>query len=158
MCRDAKGWKFKLSKFGLVSSTYISAGLRRQVETRAGYACEYCKLPAGVSFYIHEIDHVIAEKHRGPTTLENLALTCWRCNRHKGSDLGSFDPETNEFSFLFNPRLQLWNEHFSFSDFQVLGATPEGRTTVDLLQMNTVDRFEERSRIKQAQLKIQDQM
>ncbi len=29
-------------------------------------------------------------------------FVCWRCNRHKGTDLGSFDPQTGEFSFLFN--------------------------------------------------------
>lgn len=28
----------------------------------------------------------------------------WRCNRHKGSDLASFDPERGELSPLFNPR------------------------------------------------------
>jgi hypothetical protein len=148
LCRDAEDWKPKLFKFYFVSSTYISVALRRQVEVRSGHACEYCKLPVGVSFYVHEIDHVIAEKHRGPTILENLALTCWRCNRHKGSDLGSFDSATNEFSFLFNPRLQHWDEHFIYSDVEIVGLTPEGRTTVDLLQMNNADRLAERSRLK----------
>jgi 5-methylcytosine-specific restriction endonuclease McrA len=81
--------------------------LRRKVEERAAYQCEYCQLPAGVSFFPHEIDHIIAEKHGGKTEANNLAYTCWRCNRHKGTDLGSFDPETGEFSFLFNPRTQL---------------------------------------------------
>jgi HNH endonuclease len=131
-----------------MSSTYISASLRRQVEARANYCCEYCELPAGVAFYPHEIDHTVAEKHGGQTILENLALTCWRCNRHKGTDLGSFDPQTGAFSFLFNPRNQLWEEHFANSNGEILGLTPEGRTTVSLLQLNSPDRVAERSRLR----------
>jgi 5-methylcytosine-specific restriction endonuclease McrA len=95
-----------------VSSTYISAALRRLVEKRAEYRCEYCLLSVNLSFFAHEIDHVIPEKHDGKTDADNLAYTCWRCNRHKGTDLGSFDPETGNFSFLFNPRKHNWSEHF----------------------------------------------
>jgi hypothetical protein len=97
-----------------------------------------------VSFFPHEIDHVIAEKHQGKTTEENLALTCWRCNRHKGSDLGSFDPQTGEFCFLFNPRTNAWAEHFRVEAVHIIGLTPEGRTTVLLLQLNSGDRLKER--------------
>lgn len=79
--------------------TYISAALRRLVEERANYRCEYCLLPASVAFFPHEVDHVIAEKHGGATDADNLALACWRCNRHKGSDLGSFDPQTKALVF-----------------------------------------------------------
>ncbi|WP_375514310.1 HNH endonuclease [uncultured Nostoc sp.] len=81
-----------------MSVTYIPVVLRRLIEERANYRCEYCQLPAGVAFFPHEIDHVIAQKHGGTTDADNLALTCWRCNRHKGTDLGSFDPETGAFS------------------------------------------------------------
>jgi len=130
-----------------MSDNYISASLRRLVEERANYCCEYCLLPANVTFFSHEIDHIIAQKHGGITDADNLALTCWRCNRHKGSDLGSFDPETGEFSFLFNPRTQQWNEHFTREKSTILGLTAEGRTTVKLLQMNTQERLAERRRL-----------
>ncbi|WP_058997537.1 HNH endonuclease [Leptolyngbya sp. NIES-2104] len=130
-----------------MSTTYIPAPLRRQVENRANFRCEYCRLPAGVAFYSHEIDHVIAEKHKGETIAENLALTCWRCNRHKGSDLGSFDPQTGDFSFLFNPRTQQWSDHFRFDQASLFGLTPEGRTTIELLQLNGNERIEERQRL-----------
>jgi 5-methylcytosine-specific restriction endonuclease McrA len=87
-----------------VSTTYIPTELRRLIIARAGGNCEYCLQPARLSFLLpHEIDHVIAEKHGGQTEADNLAYTCWRCNRHKGSDLGSFDPLTGQFAFLFNP-------------------------------------------------------
>ena len=130
-----------------MSSTYIPAALRREVEERAKHRCEYCLLPAKVSFFPHEIDHVIAQKHGGQTDADNLAFTCWRCNRHKGTDLGSFDPQTGEFSFLFNPRTQQWSEHFTFERVTIVGLMPEGRTTVKLLQFNSEERLAERQRL-----------
>ncbi|MGB3614994.1 MAG: HNH endonuclease signature motif containing protein [Elainellaceae cyanobacterium] len=127
--------------------SYISEALRRQIEQRADHRCEYCRLPNSLSFYPHEIDHVIARKHGGKTTLENLAYACWRCNRHKGSDLGSFDPKTEAFSYLFNPRTQTWESHFALKASQITGRTPEGRTTAHLLKFNTKDRIAERQRM-----------
>jgi len=131
-----------------VSITHISSQLRREIIERAGTRCEYCLLPAHVAFFPHEIDHVVAEKHGGKTEADNLAYACWRCNRHKGTDLGSFDPETNSFSLLFNPRTQAWSEHFEFDGEHVIGLTPEGRTTVGLLQLNLGDRLAERARLR----------
>ncbi len=131
-----------------MSVTYIPAALRRLIEERANRLCEYCLLPADITFFPHEIDHVIAEKHGGETNADNLAFTCWRCNRHKGSDLGSFDPDTGAFSFLFNPRTQQWDEHFKFEELQIVGLTSEGRTTARLLQLNSDERLAERQRLR----------
>ncbi|MEO1395069.1 MAG: HNH endonuclease signature motif containing protein [Cyanobacteria bacterium J06634_5] len=125
---------------------YVSEALRRLVIERANQTCEYCLLPNALSFYSHEVDHVIALKHQGQTNAENLAYACWRCNRFKGSDLGSFDPDTGDFSFLFNSRKQLWSEHFTFAKAHIIGSSPEGRTTAVLLKMNTRDRIQERLR------------
>ena len=129
--------------------TYISEALRRLVQERSGYCCEYCQISADVTFYAHEVDHVIALKHGGETIAENLAYACWRCNRYKGSDLGSFDPQTKEFSFLYNPRTQQWSEHFCLTDDQIIGLTPEGRTTVQLLGLNSIERCAERRRAEE---------
>jgi 5-methylcytosine-specific restriction endonuclease McrA len=74
----------------------VSAALRRSVIERAKGACEYCQLHQDFSIYTHEVDHVTATKHGGKTILENLALACLPCNRRKGSDLTSFDPETGK--------------------------------------------------------------
>lgn len=52
--------------------TYIPEPLRRLVEERADYKCEYCQVPADISFYPHEVDHVIALKHRGETMKDAL--------------------------------------------------------------------------------------
>jgi hypothetical protein len=130
-----------------MSSTYIPAPLRRLVEDRDQNRCEYCLLPAQIAFFSHEIDHIIAEKHNGQTNAENLAYTCWRCNRHKGSDLGSFDPETKDFCFLFNPRNAVWDEHFNLEDVTIVGLTAIGRTTVHLLQLNSPERLAERQNL-----------
>lgn len=131
-----------------MSLTYIPIELRRLVVERAGERCEYCFLPVGVAFFPHEVDHVIAEKHGGVTAAENLAFACWRCNRHKGSDLGSFDPHTHTFAFLFNPRTQPWSAHFAFHGEHIVGLTPEGRTTVSLLRLNSEERLAERQRLR----------
>lgn len=112
---------------------------------RAGNRCEYCLLSTGVAFFPHEVDHVVAEKHGGGATdIDNLAFACWRCNRHKGSDLTSFDPQTSQLSPLFNPRTQVWAEHFAYEEEKIVGLTPEGRTTVNLLRLNSAERLRER--------------
>jgi len=67
------------------------------------------------------------------------------------TDLGSFDPLTGEFSFLFNPRKQEWSQHFSFEGFRIVGLTPCGRTTVKLLQLNSQERLAERRRFEHPQ-------
>ena len=130
-----------------MSVTYITATLRREVEARAHHWCEYCLLPDDLSFFPHEIDHVIAEKHGGATKLENLVLTCWRCNRYKGTDLGSFDPQTGSFAFLFNPHRQNWLDHFRLREVLIEPLTPEGRTTAFLLRLNAPERQTERRRL-----------
>ena len=46
--------------------TYIPEWLRQQVITRAHACCEYCLIPQESSLFTLEVDHIIAEKHRGP--------------------------------------------------------------------------------------------
>ena len=54
-------------------SSRPTAELRRQVVERAGNRCEYCLIHQDDAIAAHQTDHVIAEKHGGATTLENLA-------------------------------------------------------------------------------------
>ncbi|MCU0570056.1 MAG: HNH endonuclease [Oculatellaceae cyanobacterium Prado106] len=126
-------------------STYVSAALRRQVVERAGDRCEYCRFPQRVTFLAFEMEHIIAEKHGGTTTLDNLALACPYCNRAKGTDLGSIDPETNRLTPFFNPRTQTWQDHFTLSGAAIIPQTPEGRVTVLILQFNHPNRIQERA-------------
>ncbi|MBD1874841.1 HNH endonuclease [Nodosilinea sp. FACHB-131] len=124
--------------------TYISAALRKQVTDRAGDRCEYCRFPQSVTLLAFEMEHIIAEKHGGTTSLDNLALACPYCNRAKGTDLGSIDPETNQLTPFFNPRTQNWREHFKLDGATIVPQTAAGRVTVFILQLNHPDRLQER--------------
>ena len=127
-----------------MSKTYIPVALRRQVEERADNCCEYCLLPDFATFASHEIDHIIAEKHGGRTESENLALSCTLCNKYKGSDLASIDPNTEKIVPLYHPRQNTWREHFQLSGAEFTPLTAIGRVTIRLLQLNRLDRVEER--------------
>src|SRR3974390_1379235 len=77
-----------------MSQPRIPAALRIAVRERAHGRCEYCRMPETGFFFSHELDHSIATQHRGRTELENLALACFQCNRLKGPNIASVDPET----------------------------------------------------------------
>ena len=125
-------------------SSYIQAALRKQVRDRARNCCEYCLLHEDNAFFSHEIDHIISEKHRGETTLDNLCMSCFECNRFKGSDIGSLDIDTDTFTRLYNPRKDSWDEHFTLKNAKIIPLTAIGRITVFLLQMNTEEQITKR--------------
>lgn len=127
-----------------MSVTYISTALRNLVYERAQGFCEYCLINEEISFAKHHIDHIIAEKHGGGTVEENLALSCAICNKHKGSDIASIDGETGAIVPLFNPRSDVWSEHFRLENGTFIGLTPNARATIRLLQINNAARIEER--------------
>jgi homogentisate 1,2-dioxygenase len=128
-----------------MSKTPIPSALRIAVAERAQNACEYCHLPEGLGFTQYEVDHVIAEQHGGNTDPNNLAYACIICNRHKGTNLASIDPQTGERAWLYNPRTQLWHEHFQLNhDGIINGLTEAGRATIFLLEFNTVGRIDDR--------------
>ena len=127
-----------------MTSNPISASLRQLVIERAQGRCEYCLIHQDVSIYSHEVDHIIALKHSGQTIAENLALSCLPCNRHKGSDFATIDPNTGEIVPLFNPRRQVWDEHFTLNNGRIEGITLIGQATARLLMFNTPTRILER--------------
>ena len=79
----------------------FEAGARDFIRERANGFCEYCGISERFTLAVHEIDHVIAVKHGGQTIEENLALCCALCNRYKGSDIASIDPETGLLTLYF---------------------------------------------------------
>ena len=133
-------------------TTRPTAELRRQVISRAAGCCEYCLIHQALVGTTHQVDHVISEKPQGETTLANLALSYTMCNRRKGSDIGSLDPVTGDLIPLCNPRIQLWSDHFDLDGAHIIGLTAEGRTTVNFLQLNAVERLIERADIMQTGL------
>lgn len=127
--------------------TYVPAPLRQQVIDRAGDRCEYCHYPQIAALLAFEMEHIIAEKHGGQTILANLALACPFCNRAKGSDLGSLDPETGQLTPFYHPREQQWTDHFRLVEAQIEPLTAEGRVTAAILQFNHPERVAERQRL-----------
>ncbi|HEX3718148.1 MAG TPA: HNH endonuclease signature motif containing protein [Verrucomicrobiae bacterium] len=127
----------------------VSNALRNLVRERARNRCEYCLLPE-VFIVAHEPDHVIAMQHRGMTSTENLALACFDCNRRKGPNISSVDPETGEIVQLFNPRREAWLEHFRLEGVRIIGRTPVGRATAELLQFNQAARVRIREELHKA--------
>lgn len=128
-------------------SARVPATLRQLVSTRAGMRCEYCLYPESASFLSFEVEHIVAEKHGGATVEDNLALACPYCNRFKGTDLGSLDPDSGLLTPFYNPRRQRWAEHFQRDGALIRPLTPEGRVTVAILQLNHPDRITERQRL-----------
>ena len=122
----------------------IDASLRELVRRRAAGLCEYCRISERFTLAEHEIDHVIAVKHGGETVAENLALCCAVCNRFKGSDIASIDPETGKLTPLFHPRMDGWDDHYETRNGEILALTATGRVTIQLLRMNRPARIRER--------------
>jgi hypothetical protein len=112
---------------------------RPEVARRARYRCEYCRYPEAASSTPLEVDHIIPEAKGGATTLDNLALCCRACNLHKYVKTEAVDSVTSESVPLFNPRVQEWSGHFALDrdTGTIAGLTPEGRATVEALEMNS---------------------
>jgi hypothetical protein len=86
-----------------------------------------------------------ATKHGGETTADNLALACFVCNRLKGTDLASVDPQTDQVVRLFHPRRDPWADHFRGEPNGVIEPlTDIGRVTARLLQFNLPESVEAR--------------
>ena len=110
--------------------------LGEEVRIRAEFRCEYCLLPQKYSRLRFPVDHVIACQHGGDDTLDNLALACGFCNRHKGPNIAGIDPENKQLTRLFHPRQDDWRQHFRWSGARLLGLTPIGRATISVLAVN----------------------
>ena len=87
----------------------ISCGLpnmawRERVAQRARYRCEYCHLPEQWTSLPFQLDPIIAGKHEGPTSFDNLAFACLHCNAFKGPNIAGRDAQTQQTVRLFHPR------------------------------------------------------
>ncbi len=133
-------------------AAYVPAALRRQVRERAGERCEYCLIPEAAVLAAHEIDHIIPEKHGRTTDEGNLAFSCALCNKFKGSDLASVDPETGDIVSLYHPRKDRWAEHFQLRAAELVPLTPTGRATIRGLRLNDSARVEERRLLTMARM------
>lgn len=124
----------------------MTEATRAFVRQRAGSRCEYCHLHQDDSpLAALHIEHIRPRKHGGSDNADNLGLACMDCNLHKGSNLTDIDPLTGTVTELFHPRLQNWNEHFTWQGIRLAGKTAVGRTTIQVLNMNSGDQLDLRA-------------
>ena len=121
-----------------MTKTYIPVALKQAVIERALEHCEYCLSPSAYSPEIFELEHVQPVAAGGKTEFSNLAFACPACNRYKSDRQFVADLDTGEIVPLFDPRTQIWREHFQWSTdlLMVEGLTQIGRSTVFALNMN----------------------
>lgn len=118
----------------------MDPNLERLVRARAGFRCEYCRFPEALAELPFQFDHIVARQHGGVTEPGNLALACCYCSRHKGPNLAGVDPVTKQMVRLFNPRGDVWDQHFEWDGPLLAGRTPEARATIATLCINRADR------------------
>ena len=106
--------------------------------------CEYCKLPDWLAAIDFELDHILAEYHGGVRTPDNIAYTCYACNRFKQSNIAGRNPATGRMVRLFNPRKDAWPRHFGWEGAHLVGKTVRGSVTIDVLRINRPERVEMR--------------
>lgn len=123
-----------------MSDKHIPAELRRVIIEFAQDCCEYCHLQSCYSADSFTLDHILPRTQGGLTVVENLALCCHGCNQHKSTKTTATDPVTESAAGLFNPRHQIWEEHFSWNeDFTlIIGLTSTGRATIEALWLNRI--------------------
>ncbi|PZO16897.1 MAG: hypothetical protein DCF25_11930 [Leptolyngbya foveolarum] len=97
-------------------SRYISAALAQRIRTSAQNRCGYCLSPQRLVMARLEIEHIIPLIKGGTNNESNLWLACPLCNGHKSSKIKAADPKTGKSVPLFNPRTQIWADHFCWSN------------------------------------------
>jgi hypothetical protein len=121
----------------------MDAATRQFVRHRANSRCEYCGLREEDSpLAALHVEHVLPKKHGGTDDPDNLALACVDCNLCKGSNVAGYDPEAGQLTELFSPRRHRWEEHFTWRGPLIVGLTPIGKTTVEVLRLNSEERVQ----------------
>ena len=127
---------------------YISVEIERRVRTTAKNRCGYCLSPQRLVMARLEMEHIVPISKGGSSEESNLWLACPLCNSCKSDKTIGIDPQTGEKVKLFNPRTQVWSEHFHWTEdgLRIVGKTPTGRATVIALNLsNDADVLEVRS-------------
>jgi hypothetical protein len=101
--------------------------------------CEYCHLPSAAYSLPFHVDHIVARQHGGQTVLDNLALACLHCNRHKGPNVAGVDQATGALVRLYDPRRDEWSAHFLWNGNELRGKTLIGQVTIQVLAINDPD-------------------
>jgi hypothetical protein len=116
----------------------LTTKLKEAVKVRADNCCEYCFSQEKFATQGFSIEHIYPLSKGGQTNFDNLALACQGCNNHKYNKTQGKDSISGEIIPLYHPRQQNWLDHFSWSDDYtlIIGLTPVGRVTVEVLRLN----------------------
>jgi hypothetical protein len=117
----------------------VSARVRQRVAEQARGRCGYCQTQEVVSGIPLTVDHIRPQSRGGLDVEENLWMACRLCNEAKAALTETADPESGDVVPLFNPRTQVWVEHFSWTagGTAIYGLTAQGRATVKVLGLNS---------------------
>ena len=123
----------------LMPRDHIPVAVARRVRETANHRCGYCLCPQNLFMGWLEIEHIIPVAKGGSSDESNLWLSCPLCNRMKGDQSESRDPETESVTPLFNPRVQRWKDHFCWSEdgLRIVGLSSVGRATVAALKLDS---------------------
>ncbi|MDY7014387.1 MAG: HNH endonuclease signature motif containing protein [Cyanobacteriota bacterium] len=121
-----------------MSRPYIPVEVARRVREAAQNRCGYCLSPQRLVMARLEIEHIIPLAKGGNSNESNLWLACPICNSYKADKTEAIDPQTREVVPLYNPRSQVWAEHFRWFEggLKIEGLTAVGRATVAALRLN----------------------
>ncbi|MFM9947039.1 MAG: HNH endonuclease [Saprospiraceae bacterium] len=125
-------------------SASVSKKNREYVAQRAEFRCEYCLMPEKFSLFTFHIDHIRSIKHGGSSSVQNLAYSCGFCNGNKGTDLGTFLDDDEALVRFFNPRKDIWQEHFEVIEGAIHERSRIGKATVIIFRFNDIERVLER--------------
>lgn len=118
--------------------TCSARDLRERIAEQARHRGGYCLTQEVVSGVPLTLEHIIPKAKGGQDIEENLWLSCRLCNEAKGVLIEAIDPHTGVYAPLFNPRTQVWAEHFAWNEdgTRIIGQTAVGRATVAALSLN----------------------
>lgn len=121
-----------------MTSSYIPKKVRQRVRAAARNRCGYCLCAQQYVYITLTLEHIIPTALGGSDDESNLWLSCGRCNRGKGIQVAGYDLITGQLVPLFNPRTQVWKDHFCWDStgIQIIGLTAIGRVTVEALKLN----------------------
>ncbi|MCB8944649.1 MAG: HNH endonuclease [Ardenticatenaceae bacterium] len=113
--------------------------IRDQIAAEAKHRCGYCLMQEVVSGIPLTLEHIVPQAKDGSDETENLWLSCRLCNEAKHVLTEHQDPQTGEMVPLFNPRYQIWHDHFRWHENGTImvGLTAVGRATIEALSLNS---------------------
>jgi hypothetical protein len=126
---------------------YTIRKLRPHLAEQARHRCGYCQTQERISGVPLTVEHLLPESLGGTDEEDNLWMSCRLCNEAKGNRIEWLNPATGDMIPLFNPRTQLWSDHFRWSSdgIFIISLTEIGRATIAALSLNSDLRLKSRA-------------